>query len=222
MKNITLLLLSFLIISPSIFAQIGKVNEISAKMSEGTNRGFKVLIPETNKKEVLKAWSRLMKDYEAKTEKVKKYDDYRSMNASIPSVSDRPIVVYAIFQETPEGVYLKSFFDLGGAYLNRDLHKEQAAAAQKLLKTFATSVAKATIESKVKQETKKLEKLEKEQKGLVKSKEGYEKDIKNAKETIEKREKSITENATKQAGKMKEIGEQKKVTEQIKAKLKKF
>ena len=56
----------------NLYAQIGKVEEINATMSQGTNRGLKVLIPETSQKETIKTWSKLMKDYESKNEKIKK------------------------------------------------------------------------------------------------------------------------------------------------------
>ena len=221
MKNI-IFTFCFLILTSTLFAQIKKVDEVNASMSQGTNRGFKVLIPETSEKETIKAWSKLMKDYDAKTDKVKKEKDYLSPDASIPALGERPINVYAQFQETPEGTYLTTFFDLGGAYLNRDMHKEQTEAAQKMLKTFATNLAKSTIEAKVKEETKKLEKLEKEKKNLVKDKEGYEKNIKEAKESIQKNEKAIVENTEAQKNKAKEIAEQTEVSDKIKAKLKKF
>lgn len=221
MKNI-LFSLSLILLSSTLFAQIKKVDEVNASMSQGTNRGFKVLIPETSEKEVIKAWSKLMKDYDAKTDKIKKEDDYLSPDASIPSLGERPINVYAQFQETPEGTYLTTFFDLGGAFLNRDMHKDQTEAAIELIKTFANNAAKESISEKVKEETKKLEKLEKEQKGLVKDKEDYEKDIKDAKETIEKREKSLKENTAAQEKKKKEIAEQTAIAEKIKAKMKKF
>ena len=68
----------------NLFAQISKVEEINAKMSQGTNRGLKVLIPETTQKESIKAWSKLMKDYDSKNEKMKKHAEYLSSNANIP------------------------------------------------------------------------------------------------------------------------------------------
>jgi hypothetical protein len=221
MKNL-ILALSVILTSSALFAQIKKVDEVNASMSQGSHHGFKVLIPETPKKEVTKKWIRLMKSYETKTAKIKKEDDYLSPDASIPSLGEQSINVYAQFQETPEGTYLTAFFDLGSAYLNGGMHREQAEAAVALLKSFATKTAKESIAEKVKAETKKLEKLEKEQKGLVKDKEGYEKDIKEAKEMITKSEKAIKTNAAAQIKKKKEVSEQAAIAEKIKVKMKKF
>lgn len=221
MKKIILTSALFLM-TFALLAQVKPVQEVTDNMSEGKMPGFKVMIPEVTKKDALKAWEKLMKDYDAKTEKVKKQDDYRSLNANIPSVSDRPIVVYALFDEKPEGVFMYTYFDLGGAYLTSELHGEKATTAQNLIHKFATDAAKASIEEKVREETKKLEKLEKDQKGLEKDKEGYEKDIKDAKETIEKREKDIVSNTKAQEDKVKEIAEQKEVADKIIEKLKGF
>jgi hypothetical protein len=221
MKNI-IITLSLVLSTSSLFAQVKKVDEVNASMTQGNKRGFKVLIPETSEKDVIKAWSKLMSEYGAKTEKIKKENDYLSPDASIPALGERSINVYTQFQETPEGTYLTTFFDLGGAYLTRDLHKEQTEAAVELLKTFANATAKVSISEKVSSESKKLKKLEKEQNGLEKDKAGYEKDIKAAKETIAKREKSLKENAIAQEKKKKEIAEQAAVSEKLKTKMKKF
>ena len=76
-QNIFIIVI-FIFSSFNLFAQIGKVEEINAKMSQGTNRGLKVLIPETTQKESIKAWSKLMKDYDSKNEKMKKHAEYLS------------------------------------------------------------------------------------------------------------------------------------------------
>ena len=91
-----------LIFNLNLFAQIDKVKEVNARMSQGTNRGLKVLIPETSLKEAIKAWSKLMKDYESKNEKIKKETDYLSPDAKIPALGEHLINVYSQFQETTE------------------------------------------------------------------------------------------------------------------------
>jgi len=221
MKNI-IFTLSLAILSTSLFGQIIQVEEINAPMTQGTNRGFKVLIPETTNKDATKAWGKLMKEYNSKTDKIKTAEDYLSPDASIPSLGEVLIDVYAQFQETPEGTYITAFFDLEGVYLNSDMHKEKTAAAIELLRLFATDVAKESITEKVKDETKKLDKLKREQKELIKDKEDYEKDIQEAKKTIEQREKSLKENASAQETNKKELAEQAAITAKIKAKLSVF
>ena len=69
---------AFFFLSVNAFAQIGEVKEINAAMSKGVQRGFQVLIPESNAKDAAKAWSNLMKEYDSKTSSVKKAEDYLS------------------------------------------------------------------------------------------------------------------------------------------------
>ncbi len=53
MQNI-IFTLSLAILSTSLFGQIIQVEEINAPKTQGTNRGFKVLIPETSDRVHLK------------------------------------------------------------------------------------------------------------------------------------------------------------------------
>ena len=189
------------LISFNLYAQIGKIEEINATMSQGTNRGLKVLIPETSQKETIKTWSKLMKDYESKNEKIRKETDYLSPDAQIPSLGEQP---------------------MGSSYINSDMHPKQIDAAKKLITSFATRVAKASIQTVLNEETKKLEKLEKELKVLKRDKEKFENEIQNANETIVQREKDIKENTKNQAEKQDTITKQKSEVDKINTKLKKF
>ncbi|MDB9881965.1 hypothetical protein OAD66_02410 [Bacteroidia bacterium] len=218
----SLITLSLILFTLFSFGQIGSVEEINDAMSQGVQRGLKVLIPEVDKKRATKSWEKLMKEYDAKTEKVNKKDDYRSINARIPSLSDRPLTAYALFQETPEGVYMNVFFDIGGSYLNSETNAKKVDAAKKILASFAKNTTLAAIEDQIKDENKKLEKLEREQKNLEKNKVGYEKDIKQAKETLEKRENDLIENASAQETQLKAIEEQRTAAEKVKSELKKY
>ena len=173
------LLISIFIILPSQ-AQIGEVKEINALMSEGTQHGFQILVPEASQKAVEKAWINLMKDYESKTTKIKKEKDLLSAEAQIPSISSSAITVYTNFQETPEGIYLNTFYNLGSSYLSSTIDQEKADAANRILSDFAKSVAVSAIEEQIKGEEKSLKKLEKEQSGLEKNQKQFSKEIEDA------------------------------------------
>lgn len=221
-KTLATLIIISSFFNSSLFAQIGIVQEINTSMSNGTNRGFKVLIPEAYQKETLKSWSKLMKNYNSKNEKIKKEIDYLSPDAQIPSLGEQSLDVYSQFQETPEGIYLNVFFDIGSSYINSDMHPKKAGAAKKLIASFATEVAKSSMETQLAEETKKLNKLDKELNNLEKDKTKYESDIQNAKETIAQREKDIEENLKNQDAKQKAIAEQKIEVDKVNTKLKKF
>lgn len=217
-----ILLFTLLLITSFGFAQIQDAKEINLKMSEGVQQGWKILIPFTNEKEAIKAWSKLMKDYDSKTDKVKKNEEYKSETALIPSLSERVVVVYAQFNETPEGVYLITFFDLGGAYLSSHLHQEKVKEVQKLLKTFASETAVAALDESLKEEEKNLKKLESEKKKLEEDKSSYEKEIKECEEKIAQRKKDLETNAEDQKKKKKEVDEQQSKVDELKSKKKQF
>lgn len=217
-----ILFLSILFISATSIAQVQEAKEINLKMSEGVQQGWKILIPNANAKDCIKAWSKLMKDYDSKTDKVKKHDEYVSKTALIPSLSERVVEVYAQFNETPEGTYLITFFDLGGAYLSSHLHKDKVKNLQKLLKTFATETAVEALEEEIKDEEKNLKKLENEKKKLEDDKESYEKEIKDCEERIKQRQKDLETNAEDQKKKKKEVDEQQSKVDKLKEKKKQF
>lgn len=221
MKKISITLSLSLLVLFS-FGQIRPVEEINDAMSQGTNRGFKVLIPESNEKECIKAWSKLMKEYEVKTEKIKKKEDYISVGASMPSISEQEVTTYANFQETPEGVFMNVFVVVNGVYLNSDVDADKVTAMKNILHTFATKTTKAALKEILKEEEKALDKLEKEQKGLEKDKSGYEKEIKDAEETIKTRENDLQENAKNQQKKQEEIAKQKEAKQKIEEKLNRY
>lgn len=209
-------------LSGAVSAQVGSVKDITMAMSQGTQPGFKVLIPEASLKGVERQWEKLMKDYGAKTSKVSKSDDYVSELALIQTIDDKPITIYANFNETPDGVFVNAFFIRGNNYLVASEHPQKAIAARGMLKKFAVATALEAVNEKFEEESKKLSKLEKEQGNLEKDKERYEKDIKKAEETIAERTKDIEDNVEQQSAKKKEISEQQLKVDAIKKKVGKY
>lgn len=204
------------------FAQIGEVTEVTATMSQGNQKGFKILIPESNTKDVERAWSELMRDYDGKTTKVSKTDDYLTEKVTIPSITENVLNVYVNFTETPEGVYMKAFYFNGAEYISGAGNSKAAMSIRGLMKRFAKSVVLESLANQLNEEEKNLKRLEKEEKNLEKDLEGYQDDIKKAKELIEKREKDIVTNKKDTANKKSEIVTQKDKVGKLKAKLGRF
>ena len=191
-------------------------------MSRGTQQGWKILIPNAQNKLALKEWTKLMKQYDSKTSKVKKHEEHKSDMAKIPSLSEREVVVYAQFDETPEGVYLTAFFDLGGAYLNSNMHPDKVKPLQKMLMDFATSVTVEAIDMELKEAEKELKQLEGEQKRLESDQDSYESDIQDCEQRIEERKSDLEENAGEQEKKKQAIAEQQEALNKVKDKMKKY
>lgn len=204
------------------FAQIGEVTEVTSTMSHGNQKGFKILIPESNTKDVERAWSELMRDYDGKTTKVSKTDDYLTEQVIIPSITENALNVYVNFTETAEGVYMKAFYFNGSEYISGAGNSKAAMSIRGLMKRFAKSVVLESLANQLNEEKKNLKRLEKEEKTLEKDLEGYEDDIKKAKELIEKREKDIIKNKKDTENKKSEIVTQKEKVGKLKAKLGRF
>jgi len=222
------LLITAILFSLQSFSQVN-VEEVNATMSQGVNRGFKVLIPETDLKTAQKAWAGYIKDQSGKLEKVKKSDDMVVRSIVLTSVYDRELDVYSIIKQSPEGIYLTAFYHNGSAYINSDMQPEAAEAAKRSLATFATNLAVEAINKQVAAEEKVLAKLEKEKAALVKTKTGYENDIAGAEDAIAKandlikqRTADLEKNSGEQTDKDSQISEQQKSLEDVKAKLKKY
>ena len=202
------------------FSQIGSVTPVKVKMSQGTQDGFKILIPEVGAKQAEKAWEKLIKGYDGKTSKVSKTEDLESINVLIPSIEDTAIVVYSNFNQTPEGVYMQVFFKSGNTFFNNNSSK--SSAINKMLKDFARSTAYDAVNERLENEAKQLEKLEKEQRNLEKDKQSYEKEIARAKEAIAKREKDLESNAKEQKKKKDDILQKKSEVNKVKTELGKY
>ncbi len=191
-------------------------------MNEGKNRGLQVMIPEGSQKDVTKSWTSFMKKYGAKTFKMKRLDDYASTEVNMPSISSAPFTAYTIFNNTPEGVYLNVFMDLGTSYLNSALNTEKSAVAKTVIATFAKDVFIAALNKEVKDNGKKLDKLNMEQSSLENLNAQYHQNIESAKALIEQREAAIETNVVSQNVKKQEIVKQKDILQTIKAKLGKY
>ena len=204
------------------FAQIGEVTEVTATMSQGNQKGFKILIPESNIKDVERSWSNLMRDYDGKTTKIIKTDDYLTEQVIIPSITESALNVYVNFTETPEGVYMKAFYFNGAEYISGAGNSKASMSIRGLMKRFAKSVVLESLANQLNEEEKNLKRLEKDEKNLEKDLEGYQDDIKKAKELIEKREKDIVKNKKDTETKKSEIVTQKNKVSKLKAKLGRF
>jgi len=66
-----------------------------------------------------------MRDYDGKTTKVSKTDDYLTEQVIIPSITESALNVYVNFSETAEGVYMKAFY-FNGADVYIRCRKQQS------------------------------------------------------------------------------------------------
>lgn len=219
MKQITLFLVLVIF---SISASFAQIKEAPAAMSKGTNNAFSLELRTTIQKEVEKSWEKYIKGYKGKVKKDKKSGQIFADDCTLESMSSNTVDVYSTVRQSGENTILTVWYDLGGAYLNSEMHGDKIAAVEKMLNDFALSVSVASVEEDLKEQQKVLKGLEKEQNGLVKDKSNLESDIAKYEQKILEAKEAIKKNLEAQKNKQAEIEAQKKVVTDIETTLKKL
>ena len=215
--RILFILFSFTFCFSTTFSQykIG-VSEKSVGFESGNHNAFTVIVYECSSKDVEKHWKKEMKDMKANVSSKK--NEMKGDDAKIKDMGENTFDIYAITNETDNGIELSVAYDLGGAFLSSGQHAEQSKIIKDLMYDFAVKSTKEGIRGILKKEEGVQHHLEKEHESLVKNKEKLEKDIENWEKSIEKAKKDIEQNKKDQDDKKKEIEAQSKVVEEVKAK----
>jgi len=219
---------------PKFEAPTYEVTEGDASISSGINSGLSVMLPNIDKKFAAGKWSGFVKEYKAsrklsKDSKVHKLsgDEVKAMDMLIPSLSSSLINVYALFDESDNGVKVSTFYEMeDGMYLSKGDDPKKYAVAELMLKDFGKKCVVDQINDEVEGEEKSLKKTEKEQSKLINQHGNLErliekklKEIEKAKEAIKKAENDIVENLSDQKLKKVEVEQQRKVVDYVKRKL---
>lgn len=217
-KIITKSLLFILFILPS-FA-FGQIIEEDKSMSLGIKNALILELPGTSEKIVDKLWKKYSKDFEGKTKKDRRSDEWFTDDGSIVGIGGaNTLDVYARIGSIGDAVSLTTWFDLGGSFLSSYEHPDEYDEAQKILLRFALEVAIESTKIELQEEEKKMKDLDNKLKRLQRDKENYEKEIVMAKERIEKAEANIIANEKDQGSTTEAIDTQKGVIEQVQEKL---
>jgi hypothetical protein len=206
-----------------------QVREESRPFSKGTGNCLVINLPGTKKKEIEDAWEAFVKQYKGKTKFDKKAGEYFSDECTIKDMSPDKVDIHTRVAEVTGGTEFSVWFDLGASTFLSSKDKPQLyPAGDKLVKEFASTVSFTMIEEQLKAEEKKLKEIEEGVKKLEKDKIARDKDIADHRETIKKQEDNIRkaeddikQNLVAQEAKRKEVADQKKVVDEIAAKLKK-
>lgn len=181
------------------------VNEIEGNISQGKQTGLEVFIPEANVKDVESALSKWTKSNKGKFVSSKKRTELFQDNMALTSVSENTVDLYTTLTQENEGVRLRAYVDLGGAFLSSAGHPQAFEAMEAELVNFARSQYISKVDEDVKNEEKHLSKLQSELKTLEKQNDGYHKDIKDNQENIKKQESAIAKNEIDQKSKEQQI-----------------
>ncbi len=218
MKLLYILLITCFTISFS-FAQIEEGNR---SMSQGSNNAISLEIPNAEAKFAKKVWTKYIKEETkgGKTKWDKKMKEFFSDDLEYVAIGGaNTIDLYAKFTNVGENVEVSVWFDLGGAYLNSEMHGDKYNEGAKFLMRFAIEVAIETTKMELKEEEKKKKNLQNDLESLKKKKEGYHKDIEIAKNKIAEAEANIEQNIKDQENTNGAILEQDNIIEKIRKKL---
>ncbi len=216
MKKIVSLLFVIVLFSNILNAQNLKVEEVVENMSKGAQKGMAIEIPEISEDFLLKEFKDWVDKFKGKTKLDKKNNEVFSDDAFIKEVSANTFDIYAKVINKGKSQRLVMFIDLGGAFLNTQMHADKYKIMEGHLLEFGKSVIKNDLKSRLEEAESVLKKLEKEKKDLEQDQSKSLKNIEDAKNTIKKEEENIEANKKKQAEKDKQIGEQTKIVESLK------
>ena len=184
-----------------LFAALGlsaQVKEGKAAMSQGSQSALYVKLENVQAKDVESEWIKYARNFNGKTSKVKKTDEYMTDDATIKDMSENTVDIYALAKQEGPDVQFFLWFDLGGAYLDARLHSGKIGEGRKILEDFARTVRVDQMEALIKEQEGVVKKMEKE---LA----DFEKDQKDAEKAIADLEKKIEESVKNQEAKRAEI-----------------
>jgi hypothetical protein len=221
MRN--LLLAFLLLLSVGASAQHGTIREAQAQHSEGYHYAQILTLTGVDAALVNKLWPDYLKKYIRKTEKIKRSEEWFSDDASIPELSNNTIDVYAIATPFTTGVDFYVWFDLGGAYLNQQMHQDKIPATHTLLTGFANLVEREKLALQLKTQEEELKQQEKLLSDLQKSQSAQEKSIEQIKAELKKAEEEFARMKSEESkqkalikAQQERIGETKRTISQLK------
>jgi hypothetical protein len=201
-------------------AQKIKIKESHESIGGGNNNALTVNLYEIDPSDAEDAFRSFMKQYDGK--RSSKDGGIFVDNATIKEIGGNNTVDVYGKSQGKKGDGEISFiiaFDLGGAFLNSNDHKDQYKAAEKIVKDFAVKATKDAIAEKLKAAQKVQSGFEDDQKSLERDEKHLHSDIDDYKEKIKKAEDEIVKNKSDQDKKKAEIEAQKKVVGEIDKKL---
>lgn len=202
----------------TVSAQIS-FNEDTVKMSKGENNSFTMKLPTDNSKMIREDWVKYMKSFKGKKTKFnKKTGEYFSDNANINYLSENTIDVFA----KVKGNVITVWYNLGGAYLNSEMHSEKISGVEKMLNGFHFNLSRSVAEADFKAQEKEMIALQDDLKKLEKENKDLHETIAKAKKAIAEAEAKIKTNLEGQTVKKEEISEQGTVVIEAKNRLASF
>ncbi len=213
---------TILIVLLGCFQINAQIEEGSRSMSQGSNNSLSLDIPDADTKLAKKVWSKYLKKVtkKGKTKNNRKLNEVFTDDTELTAIGGANTVdIYAKFNDVGDNVNVVVWFDLGGAFLNSEMHGDKYTEGEKFLMKFALEVVITKTEAELKEEEKEQKSLENKLKGLKKDRERYLATIEEAKRKIAEAEANIEQNIKDQEVTSDEIETQKGVVKSVKDRL---
>lgn len=215
MKKIISLLFLLLLFSNIVNSQNLRVEEVVENMSKGAQKGLAIEIPEISEEFLFKEFKDWVDKFKGKTKVDKKNNEVFSDDAFLKEISANTFDIYGKIINKGKTQRLVMFIDLGGAFLNTQMHADKYKIMEGQLLELGRSVIKNDLKTKLDEAENTLKRLEKEKKDLEQEQSKSLKNIEDAKNTIKKEEENIEANKKKQVEKDQQIVSQTKIVEEL-------
>lgn len=194
-------------------SQAQDVRHQESVMSLGKQSSFYIEVDGADKKLIENSFKDFIKNY-GKVNYNSKSKEYSVSGISLPGSPSR-VDVYASLVEGKNQSTVFAWFDKGSGFVNPNDHPAETKAVKDLMTNLYLFAKKRVIEEELKEEEKKLAKLQRELEKLQDKNKGYHRDIEKAKEAIAKAEKNIEDNLKEQDNKREEIKGKEKDIEKV-------
>jgi len=193
MKSISTLVLLVIISCFGLNAQKPIViSEDSLKVGKTNMPGFRVIIPEVNYEQTLKAWTRNLESG-TKSKVITEGGIMSIFGSKIKDISANPVNVYCKLVKIDSAVQLNASFELKkDEYIDRTGTPAEYSKADNYLKQFAKDQYINLVKDQADAEDKKLRDIEKELSSLEKEKNRMQKSITSNNTTIANEKENIT------------------------------
>lgn len=210
MKKIYSVFVAVLIVlffSATAFAQDTlSVLPVTKSLSKGNQSGFKIIIPENTKKDVISDWKKMLRKNKAIDNS--KNPEYKFI-ISLPEVSRDTVFIYTMFNEVDRAVELIGFISADDSVFISS--GEIAENFKTYIRNFSVNEYREAVRDRLEIEKNVLKKLESDQTSLEKDIDGWHKDSKENTRVADRYRDEISVTQKEQEMKNDAIYSQKKV-----------
>lgn len=195
----------------SLFAQEDLQVSMKLKtLSVGEVSSFVVFIPQAEYNNVVKDWERYLESG-TKEKIINTQGEIIITDKLFEKISPTTINVFSYIKEYDGEIMLVAAFEIEGTFISRDMDEEIYLPAKKYIRDFAVLSYRAAVENELKEEEKKLKKLENQATSLISSKENLLYENNQYQRSILAKKDEITINQLDQSNKIIQVQAQKEL-----------